>query len=168
MRAHVRFLRPLPAFVLLALAAACGSSGNRPSAPPVPFDQPTVALENVRLRGAGLAGGALDLRLRVYNPNDYDLRAPRVSYRVWLDTVQVAEGFADVDVTVLAGDSASVTVPATVAYAGLRRAGIALAGTGAAPYRVIGRITVGTPYGRLSFPYDRAGRFATLNASIGR
>ena len=164
------YVRPstVVAPVLLALAAACGSSGSRPSAPPVPFDQPSVALRDVRLRGAGMTGGALDLQLRVYNPNDYDLQAPRVSYRVWLDTVQVAQGFADVDVTVPAGDSASVTVPASVGYAGLRRAGFSLMGSGAAPYRVLGRITVGTPYGRLSFPYDRAGRFATLNAPIPR
>jgi LEA14-like dessication related protein len=168
MRPFTRLSIVMAAPVLLAALAACGSSGNRSSAPPVPFDQPSVALRDVRLRGAGMTGGALDLQLRVYNPNDYDLEAPRVNYRVWLDTVQIAQGFADVDVTVPAGDSASVTVPATVGYAGLRRAGIALAGSGAAPYRVLGRITVGTPYGRLSFPYDRAGRFSTMNAALPR
>lgn len=166
MRRLVRSLAILATGTLLAASQGCGSSGG--NAPPVPFDEPEVALRDVRLRGVGLTGGELDVELRVYNPNDYALRAPRVRYRVLLDTVQVARGITDLDVTVAGGDSAVVRLPATVSYLGLGRAGRALLNTGAARYRVLGRITVGTPYGRLSFPYDRVGTFSALSASAGR
>lgn len=145
----------------LAAGAGCGSSG-RSSEPPVPFDQPSVALRNVRMRGVGLMGGELEILLQVYNSNAYDLVDPRVRYRVFVDTVLLATGFADINVTLPARDSMSVRVPATFRYAGMSGAARVMIGTGAAPYRVLGRITVGTPYGRLTFPYDRAGRFSTI------
>ena len=148
------------ASVLIA-GAGCGSS-SRSSGPPVPFDQPTVALRDVRMRGVGLLGGELEILLQVYNANAYDLVDPRVRYSVFVDTVLVATGFTDVTLTLPARDSAAVRVPATFRYTGMSRAGRVMMGTGAAPYRVLGRITVGTPYGRLTFPFDRAGRFSTI------
>jgi LEA14-like dessication related protein len=165
-----RTLAGLAAGVLLASGIGCGSSSYEAveSAPAVPFDQPDVALRDVRLRGVGLIGGAFDVELRVYNPNDYDLQAPRVNYRIMLDDVQVATGFTDLDVVVPGRDSTVVRVPAAFSYAGLGRAGRAMLNMGAAPYRVLGRITVGTPYGRLTFPYDRAGQFSTINVQRQR
>ena len=168
MRDLSRRLAPLVTLALLGSGtlAAC-SSGNRvvvvqEAPPPIPFTQPDVALRNVQLRGLGLSGSALDLELRVANPNEYALEAPRVSYRVYVGDVQLATGWTDLDLTVAQGDSAVVRVPASVSYAALQRAGRDLMGNGAAAYRVLGQVTVGTPYGRVSFPYDRVGRFATL------
>ena len=158
----VRPRRLLAPLALLAALCGCGGGAPRESAPPIPFTQPDVALRNVQLRGIGLRGSALDLELRVANPNDYALEAPRVRYTVYLGEVELAQGFTDLAVTVPQGDSAVVRVPASVGYLALQRAGRELLGTGAAPYRVLGRITVGTPYGRVTFPYDRAGRFATI------
>lgn len=149
------------ALMASVVIAGCGSSSRR-SGPPVPFDQPTVALRNVRMRGVGILGGELEILLKVFNANAYDLVDPRVSYRVFVDTVLVATGFTDVTLTLPARDSAEVRVPATFRYTGMSGAARVMMGTGAAPYRVLGRITVGTPYGRLTFPYDRAGRFSTI------
>ena len=156
--------RALPAALLFATLAACGGGRrtHRVEEPSIPFDRPSVALRDVRLSGAGLLGGAAEIQLRVHNPNDYDLTEPRVNYRVLLDDVEIATGLTDLDVTVPAEDSVTVKLPATFSYRGLGRAGRLVANTGAAPYRVLGRIIVGTPHGRLSFPYDRAGQFSTL------
>ena len=160
----------LTPLVTLCAAGALLACGNHTTVytPPVPFDQPQVALRDVRLRGVGVTGGALDLELRVYNPNDYDLVAPRVNYRVLLEDTKLAEGLTDLDIIVPSRDSATVRVPASFSYFSVGRAGRTMLQSGAAPYRVLGRITVGTPYGRLSFPYDRAGTFATMNAAIPR
>ena len=156
--------RRITAFAWIAAGIALSACGGSPreSAPPIPFTQPEVALRNVHVRGVGLSGSALDLELRVSNPNDYALEAPRVRYRVYVGDVELAEGMTDLSLTVAEHDSAVVRVPATVGFMAMQRAGRELLGTGAAPYRVLGRITVGTPYGRLTFPYDRAGRFATI------
>ena len=151
------------AFPALLVLAGCGGPRQpREPAPRIPFTQPDVALRNVQLRGVGLTKTALDLDLRVANSNDYDLEAPRVSYRVFVGDVELAKGEADLDVVVATGDSALVRVPASVGYLSLQRAGLEVLGSGAANYRVRGRITVGTPYGRMSFPYDRIGRFSPI------
>lgn len=161
MRVSSRWITILAWIAVVAALAACGGSRREPG-PSIPFDQPGVSLRNVQVRGVGLTGSALDLELGVTNPNGYALEDPRVSYRIYLGDVELAQGMTDLAVTVAGRDSAVVRLPATVGYLAMQRAGRELLGTGAAPYRVLGRITVGTPYGRLTFPYDRAGRFATL------
>ena len=168
MRHRRRPFATLAALGLIAAGLACGRNRIESATPAIPFDPPEVALRDVRLRGVGITGGALDLELRVYNPNDYQLTAPRVNYRVLVDRQELATGFTDLDVVVPSRDSATVRVPASFSYLSMGRAGRSLMNSGAAPYRVLGRITVGTPYGRLSFPYDRAGNFATLNAGLQR
>lgn len=148
----------------LALTAACGgSSAPRPYVPPVPFDEPIVAMRDVRLAGAGLTGGSMDIVLSVYNPNDYAVQTPRLSYYLMVDTARVASGDYDAIIEVPARDSAQLRVPATFSYASMRHAGKSAASVGAVNYRMVGRISVGTPYGRLSAPYDRMGRFAPLS-----
>ena len=152
---------------LFAGMTGCGGSSNRTTAPaPVPFDEPDVALRNAHIRGVGLTGGAMDIEMRVYNPNDYDLVSPRVTFRLLLDGKHVADGLADPDVVVRAHDSAFVRLPATFSYATAGSAGRALIDHGALDYRVLGRMTVGTPYGRFWFPYDRAGQFGALTTRI--
>lgn len=162
--------RALAAAAATMLLAGCGGSsgGSAPAPPPIPFDQPEVALRDVHVRGIGLTGGSVDVTLRVYNPNDYDLTAPRVGYRVLVGDALVARGLMDLDVVVPSHDSATVRIPASFGYGALGRAGREMLDTGSAPYRVLGRITVGTPYGRLSFPYDRVGNFAPLGAALSR
>lgn len=148
----------------LALTAACGGSSNPgPYVPPVPFDQPIVAMRDVRLAGAGLTGGSMDIVLSVYNPNDYAVQTPRLSYYLMVDTARVASGDYDAIVEVPARDSTMLRIPATFSYASMRHAGKSAASVGAVNYRMVGRISVGTPYGRLSAPYDRIGRFAPLS-----
>ena len=158
-------MRTLAAAALVSVVAiaGCSSGSSAPRTPPVPFYSPTVALRDVKLGGVGITGGAMDVTLKVYNPNDYRLLAPRVSYRVLVDTVQVAKGIYDADIELSERDSALVRLPVSVSYIGASRAGRALMSTGAVQYRILGHITVGTPYGRLSAPYDRIGSFSNLS-----
>ena len=164
-------IHPLAAITLglslLAGASGCGgSSGPTPNATPIPFDEPDVALRNAHIRGVGLTGGAIDIEMRVYNPNDYDLEAPKVSFRVLLDGKHVTDGIAQPDLVVPAHDSTVIRLPATFSYKNASVAGRALISNGALNYRVLGRITVGTPYGRIWFPYDRTGQFSPLSARL--
>ena len=55
----------------LALVGGCSTIGRQI------FKQPAVGLQDVRLTGLGLAGGNLDIVLRVYNPNGDGLDATR-------------------------------------------------------------------------------------------
>ena len=159
----MRTLTTALAAATLALTAACGSSNPGPYVPPVPFDEPIVGIRDVRLAGAGLTGGSMDIVVSVYNPNDYAVQTPRLSYYLLVDTTRVAHGDYDAILEVPAHDSAQLRIPATFSYLSMRHAGRGVAAVGTVDYRMVGRISVGTPYGRLSAPYDRNGRFAPLN-----
>ena len=142
-----------------AATLACASTGGPP---PPPFYRPSVSLRDVKMGGVGITGGSLDVLLNVYNPNTYGLEQPRVRYRVYVDTLPVARGIYDSDLVLDSRDSVKLRVPASFSYLGLGIAGRALLNTGSLNYRVVGDITVTTPYGRYTFPYDRAGYFSSL------
>ncbi len=59
-----------------AALAGCSMLGKQA------FQNPVVNLRSVAVRGLGLTGGTLDVRLGVYNPNHYRLDATRITYRV--------------------------------------------------------------------------------------
>ena len=151
--------------VVIAAAAAvisCASGGSG-GAPRPPFYRPNVSLRDVRLGSIGLMGGSLDVLINVYNPNEYELATPRVAYRVYVDSLPIARGIFDADIVLDSQDSVKLRIPASIAYTALGQAGRALLNTGSVNYRVVGDITVGTPYGRYTFPYDRAGWFSSLD-----
>ena len=158
------------AVAALAATVGCASGGSAASGSPAaaesapPFYNPRVALRDVRLSGVGLTGGAMEIALRVYNPNIYPLEDPRVTYRVIVGDNQLATGVYDAEVDVPAEDSVLVRVPASFTFGGAGGAGRALLNTGSVNYRVLGRIYADTPYGRLSAPYDRAGTYSTVSA----
>ena len=157
----------LVAVLAIVAVAACGGGSSAPANPPVPFYEPTVALRDVRMSGVGLTGGAMDIDLNVYNPNDYRLVAPRVTYRVYVGDVELAKGFADIETEVQSRDSTRLTVPVKFSYIGAGRAGKEALGSGIAIYRVVGRIYVGTPYGRVASPYDRQGSYSPMAKILG-
>lgn len=163
----MRKLATLLSTATIAITAACGGS-RAPAAyvPPIPFDEPSVAIRDVKLAGAGLTGGSMDIVLSVYNPNDYDVQAPRLSYKLYVGDTQLSDGYYDANISLRARDSATVRIPATFSYLTAKRAGMSVASSGTVDYRMLGRISVGTPYGRLSAPYDRMGRFAPLSIGL--
>ena len=152
------------ALTSIVIVGACGGGGGgtRTYAPPVPFYSPTVGLRDVKMGSVGILGGSMDIELNVYNPNDYALVAPRVSYRVMVESMTIGTGVFDSDITVSSMDSARVRVPVPFTYKGVSAAGRLAAGTGTVNYRVLGQIVVGTPYGRLAAPYDRVGQYAAI------
>jgi LEA14-like dessication related protein len=125
------------------------------------FEQPVVNLKDVAIRGVGLTGGTLDVKLSVYNPNGYRLDATRMTYKVAMagDSVTVATGELGSRFTVQDKDSTIVTIPVNFTYAGLGAAGRSLMNTGAVNYHVMGDVTVGSPVGSFTVPYSSSGRF---------
>ena len=71
----------LASFLLLA-ASSCKDAVNRL------FAQPTVAFRGVDVGSIGVTGGALDVVLRVSNPNPYQLSAKRVTYTLLAEWVR--------------------------------------------------------------------------------
>lgn len=142
--------------VLAAVVAttACKTMGN------ATFKEPVVKLKEMQLRGLGLTGGELDVVLSVYNPNGFRLDATRLTYNLLVDdSVNFGSGAIDQRFTVQEKDSATVTLPLRFTYTGIGNAGRQLLNTGTLNYRVTGDVTVGTPLGNFTRPYDQRGRY---------
>jgi LEA14-like dessication related protein len=146
-------------FVILTVAAlgGCASLGVGG------FKEPIVNFNDLQVEGIGTKGGTVDVVLSVYNPNGYRLDATQLTYRLLVDTTAVGDGVYDTHFTVQSGDSSIVRLPVNLSYSGLAAAAKQLKEKGSVNYRVIGDVTVATPVGNFTKPYDRTGRFSTLS-----
>jgi LEA14-like dessication related protein len=152
------------AAVVVAAALALGASGCATLGRAV-FQEPVVNFKAVRINGLGLTGGSLDLVLSVYNPNNFRLQATKLTYNLMMDSVRVADGALDSTFMVQSGDSSEVVIPVNFTYSGLGRVGQELLRSGTMNYRVLGDVTVATPLGNFTRPYDQTGRFTPLRGS---
>lgn len=133
---------------IVALVAAMASS----CIPKV--EQPEVSVAGARLASLGLTGGVVDIRLSVYNPNRFALRASGLTYDLdfqdpsqdsWFD---FTEGRLDEELEVAAGDTALVVVPVQFTYQGLGEVLRGLLDRGTFDYRVSGEVAVERPIRR--------------------
>jgi LEA14-like dessication related protein len=153
--------RRLAAAVAVAMTVgltACAALGR------ATFVEPVVELQQVELLGLGFEGGNLEVILAVHNPNRFALDASALTYQVDVDSVPLGSGALDSRFVVAGGDTARVRLPVRFTYRGLGAAGRQLLATGSLTYRVRGELTLGTPLGRFTRPYDRSGRFNTLTS----
>ena len=126
------------------------------------FANPVVELKDVRLRGIGLQGGSIDVVLDVFNPNPYRLDASRVTYKLSVDTTQIAEGAVNKLVTLETQRKSEVVLPVTFSTQQIIGAASALQKTGSVDYTIAGEVTVATPFGNFTRPYQGKGRFDSL------
>ncbi|HVE78069.1 MAG TPA: LEA type 2 family protein [Gemmatimonadaceae bacterium] len=148
--------------IAAAASAGCATLGRQV------FREPVVQLKDVRVNAAGLTGGTLDVVLSVYNPNNFQLDATRMTYRLLVDTVQFATGALDNRFVVPEDDSSTVTIPVNFTWTGVGELGRQLLNTGSVNYRVTGDVTVATPLGNFTRPYDRSGRYTALRGNTNR
>ena len=143
----------------IIIGAGCKSLASRS------FTEPVVTFRDVKINGLGLTGGSLDINLSVYNPNGFDLDATRLTYKLWVDSVEFGTGAIDKRFTVQEKDSSIVSLPLSFNWAGVGSAGREIINTGSVNYRVTGDLTVRSPIGNHTLPYDRTGRFSTLGGN---
>lgn len=145
---------------LAAVACAAVAAATTACAPLArsAFRNPTVELRDVRIRGIGLEGGALDLVLDVYNPNDYRIDATRLSYTLIADTSQVATGAVTKRVTLEKTAHNDITLPVSFTMKELMGAAETLLRKGGVDYTVRGEVTVDTPFGSMTRPYEGKAR----------
>jgi LEA14-like dessication related protein len=145
-------LRHLCAAAIVLAAAGCASFARQA------FRTPTVALQDVRIRALGLEGGSLDLVLDVYNPNEYRIDATRLTYTLIADTALVATGEVNKRVTLNSRAHNDVTLPVRFTFKELLHAADVMLRTGAVDYTVKGEVTVDSPFGSVTRPYEGRAR----------
>ena len=153
-------MRRALALSLILIATACSTLGRQV------FAEPQVNFRDVKINGLGLTGGSLDIVLSVYNPNEFRLDATRLTYRLLVgDSIQFGDGVLDSQFTVQEKDSTLVRLPLSFTYSGIGAAGRQLLQSGTVNYRVLGDVTVATPLGNFTRPYDRTGRFSAMSGT---
>jgi LEA14-like dessication related protein len=146
--------RVLAAAMLLVLLAACS------------VRRPDVALASVQLGSMRIDGGTLDILLDIRNPNSWSIDLRELTYEVSVEQVHVGRGETDSRLVVPGGDCLTVRLPVDVAWRGLGTAGRELL-SGEVEYRVVGRLTAGTPVGPITRRFDRTSRFSPLEGRRG-
>ena len=126
------------------------------------FEEPVVTVRDVRVNGVGLTGGSVDIRLNVYNPNNFRIDGTELTYRLWVDTIPFGSGTTTENFVVSSKDSTVVTLPLSFTWQGVGTVGRAVMNTGTVPYRVAGDIRVSSAVGAITVPYDRTGQFSPL------
>ena len=142
--------------VLLVAASACASIARSS------FQNPTVELKDIVVKGVGLNGGSLDVLLDVYNPNDYRIDASRVTYTVFAESLQVATGEVTRMTTLDNRKMSTITLPVTFTMRELTQAANVLLQRGSIEYTVQGEFTLATPFGNITRPYKGKGRYDSL------
>ena len=97
--------------------------------------------------------------------NGFNLNATRLTYKLMVEDKDLGSGVLDRAFRVKDKDSTFVTIPMDFTYAGLGVAGRQLLQSGSINYRVIGDITVDTPAGNFTVPYDQRGRFSSFGGT---
>ena len=146
-------IKKLAVAVLLVGSAACASMGR------ASFANPIVELKDVKVRGIGMKGGTLDVVLDVYNPNGYRLDTSGFTYTLFIDTSNVASGQVNRLVTLETKKKTEVTLPLTFTIKELQNAARAMTDMGSVNYRLVGDLTVSTPAGSFTRPYEGRGTF---------
>lgn len=128
------------------------------------FRTPTVELRDVRIRALGLEGGAVDLVLDVYNPNDYRIDATKLTYELIADSLHVATGAVTKRVTLVNKEHNDVVLPVSFTFRELLSAAEVMTRKGTVEYTVKGEVTVDSPFGSVTRPYEARARVD--NASL--
>jgi hypothetical protein len=126
------------------------------------FATPIVTLKDVQVKTIGLTGGAVDLVLEVNNPNEYRLDANRVTYTLVVDSTTIATGQITQLVTLPPKQTSEVRLPVSIGVKELMGAARVMNKSGAVTYHVIGEVTVATPFGTITRPYDSVGQFEAM------
>ncbi len=134
------------------LAAGCASLARQA------FRTPTVELQDVKVRALGLEGGALDLVLDVYNPNEYRIDVTSLTYTLFADSSQVAAGAVTKRVTLNNRAHNGVTLPVSFTFKELLNVAQVMLKTGAVNYTVKGDVVVDSPFGSVTRPYEGKAR----------
>ncbi|MEO7965393.1 MAG: LEA type 2 family protein [Gemmatimonadaceae bacterium] len=155
----MRRLSSLAAAAAVVAVAGCASLGR------AAFKEPVVTFKDARITGLGVTGGSIEIVLDVYNPNHFRLDGTKLSYRVLVDSTTFGQGEYLTKFEVGELGTNTVRLPFTFNYAGVGAAGRQITQTGSVEYRVVGDLTVATPVGNFTRPYDQKGRFSTLQGT---
>jgi LEA14-like dessication related protein len=129
------------AWIILASAGvACAGLGAN-------FRQPDVRLDHAVVRGIGLAGGNLDLVVKIQNPNNFTLQTDQLQVGIDVQGSHLGDITYDDDFAVTQNGETTLTLPLRFGWFGVGGAVKAALGYGDLPYTMKGQVTLKLPGG---------------------
>jgi LEA14-like dessication related protein len=134
-------MRGQPAWTIAALVGiACAGLGNN-------FKEPNIQLDHAVVRGVGLAGGNLDLIVKVENPNNFTLHADNLEVGIDVEGSHLGDISYEDDFAVTQNGITTLTLPLRFGWFGVGSAVRAALGYGDLPYTMKGQATLQLPGG---------------------
>lgn len=138
----------------IALAGGCAGLGMNK------FQEPTLELTTVVIRGIGITGGSLDLMLDVNNPNNFDLKGTRLDLGLDVEGTHFGDVQLNDAFNLPKGKNTTVVVPLTFQWAGVGAAARSAMSYGTVKYDLKGTASLQTPFGLERVPFARSGSVA--------
>ncbi|HFD13494.1 MAG TPA: hypothetical protein ENJ32_13650 [Crenotrichaceae bacterium] len=140
---------PIVLMIGFVLLSACSNIASR-------VEPPTITLAGIEPLDMSLFEQTYKLKLRIQNPNDFDLPLQAMNYVLELNGSKFANGVSRQHVTIPAYDSAVIETEVISNLMSLfgQIQDFALKGTGNLQYRLIGTVNVGNWDSRIPFEYD--------------
>jgi LEA14-like dessication related protein len=136
MEVYIRRVGPIA--VLAGLA--CSGLGDN-------FKEPDVRLDHAVVRGIGLAGGNLDLVVKIQNPNNFTLQADKLEVGIDVEGSHLGDITYNDDFAVTQNGETTLTLPLRFGWFGVGSAVRAALGYGDLPYTMKGQATLKLPGG---------------------
>jgi LEA14-like dessication related protein len=111
------------------------------------FKEPAVQLDHAVVRGLGLAGGNLDLVVKVENPNNFSISGTKLQVGIDVEGSHLGDITYDDDYAVPENGVTTVTLPLRFGWSGVGSAVRAALGYGDLPYEMKGQATLELPGG---------------------
>jgi LEA14-like dessication related protein len=133
------------------------------------FREPEVQLDHAVVRGVGLAGGNLDLVVRVQNPNNFRLQVDKLQVGVDVEGSHLGDITYDDDFAVTENGETILTLPLRFGWFGVGSAVRAALGYGDLPYKMKGQATlklIGGVRKSVSFTHEGRAPLTRSGASV--
>jgi LEA14-like dessication related protein len=136
--------------LLVAATAACGGGTISPDN----FLPPSVRVDHLSVKNAGLMGGTMDVVMAIYNPNRATIKGNRLQGGLDIENTHVGEVDFIQEFKLKDRDTTLVTVPMQFKWSG----------AGAANYKMSGTVNVATPDGKpFQVPFTGQGSASVLH-----
>ena len=134
------------------------------------FKEPDVRLDHAVVRGVGLAGGTLDLVVKIQNPNNFALQADKLQVGIDVEGSHLGDITYEDDFAVTQNGETTLTLPLRFGWFGVGSAVRAALGYGDLPYRMNGQATLKLPGGvhtAVSFSHEGRAPLTRSSDSAG-
>jgi len=122
--------------------------------------EPVVTVKDLSIVSLNGGGAGMELRLKVKNPNSFDVRLLSYNYDLKVMELSLAEGAVRDGIEFPAGGEAELLIPIHISYGDLLEIFKRKPNLDSIPYRLSAGLDLKTPLGEMTVPVSRNGTYA--------